>query len=68
MEIFVREVRKSKQMTLSELSRRSGVSKAHISYIENKKEIPTIYILCALAKALEVSVCELFSCDNEQQY
>ena len=65
MEIFVKEVRKSKNLTLSELSRRSEVSKSYISYIENKKVIPTIYILCALARALEVNVCELFSCDNE---
>jgi len=63
MKTFVERYRLEKGMTLSELSRRSGVAKSHISYMENGISSPTIEILCKLSKALDVSCCDLCSCD-----
>jgi len=63
MKIFVEQYRTEKGLTLSELSRMSGVAKSHISYIESGEKTPTIKTLCKLAKALNVPCCQLFACD-----
>ena len=63
MKIFVEQYRIEKNLTLSELSRMSGVAKSHISNIESGEKNPTILTLCKLAKALDVPCCELFSCE-----
>lgn len=64
MKIYVEKVRIEKGMSLSELSRRSGVAVSHIYNIESGEKTPTITILCKLAKALGVDCSELFSCDD----
>ena len=63
MRIFVEQYRIEKNLTLSELSRMSGVAKSHISNIESGDKTPTIKTLCKLSKALDVPCCQLFSCD-----
>ena len=60
VKILVRQVRKRKGLTISELSRLSGISQSYISDIERNHSYPTIYGLCALAEALEVSPEELY--------
>lgn len=57
---FVREIREKKGLSQEQLSRLSGVSASHIGYIENGEREPTISVLCRLAKALNVSILELF--------
>lgn len=54
----IKATRISKGITLDELSEKSGVSKKHISNIENLKSNPTIETLVKLAKplGLEISV------------
>lgn len=47
-------------MQLEELS---GVSNSEISDIENGIKTPRISTLCVLAKALQVPITALFSCD-----
>jgi len=64
MKIFVEQYRIEKNLTLSELSRMSGVAKSHIFNIENGDKTPTIKTLCKLAKALDVPCCKLFTCDD----
>lgn len=66
MKIYVEKVRIEKKMSLAELSRRSGVAVSHLHNIENGNKIPTIKVLCAIAKALDVPCCELFSCEEEE--
>lgn len=63
MVITIKEVRIRHNMTISDLAKKSGVSKAHISYIENGMRMPTLIIICRLAKALGVEPGELFKCN-----
>jgi transcriptional regulator with XRE-family HTH domain len=56
----VREVRLQKRLSVRDLSKMSGVSAGHISYIENGHKMPTIDVLVKIAKALEVRPEELY--------
>ncbi len=61
MRIKIQEIRKEKGMSLSELSRRSGVANSTLSYIELRVTDPKLSTLCKIAKALEVEMADLFS-------
>ncbi|MEG1564963.1 MAG: helix-turn-helix transcriptional regulator [Bacteroides sp.] len=63
MKIFLYEKRTEKAMSIRTLSAISGVAKSHIERIEAGETNPTISVMCKLAKALDISVGELFSCD-----
>jgi transcriptional regulator with XRE-family HTH domain len=63
MTIYIKYIRERKNLTLAQLEKLSGVSKSQINYIENGDSIPTISVLCRLAKALQVPITDLFSCD-----
>ena len=63
MKIFVEQHRLEKGLSLSELSRMSGVAVSHIHNIESGLKVPSITILCKLSKALNVPCGDLFSCD-----
>jgi len=63
MQIFVEKYREEKGLSMSELSRLSGVAKSHISGIESNEKSQTISTLCKLSKALGVPCSDLFSCD-----
>lgn len=65
MKIYVEKMRLEKKMSLSELSRRSGVAVSHLHNIENGNKIPTITVLCKIANALEIPCENLYSCDEE---
>ena len=47
-------------MSLEELSRKSGISKAFLSYLERNEKQPTIPTLVRIAKALNVKEQELY--------
>jgi len=64
MKIFVEQYRIEKGLSLSELSRMSGVAVSHIHNIEGDTKNPTIATLCKISKALGVPCCKLFSCDD----
>lgn len=57
----IREVRRTKGLTLMELSKMSGVSKTHISEIETGRQMPTLPVICLLAGAMEVKAEELYT-------
>ncbi|MGG7059880.1 helix-turn-helix domain-containing protein [Clostridium tertium] len=60
----IAEIRNRKGISLSKLSRESGVSKGYLSELENGiKENPNIEILDKIAKALDISVSDLFEQD-----
>jgi len=63
VKIFVEQYRLKKGLSLSELARRSEISKSHLSYIESGETSPTIETLCKISKALDVPCCKLFACD-----
>lgn len=56
------KVRTDKGMSIRKLEKLSGVSKSTINNIENGCHDPTIRTLCMLAKALQVTPEELYSC------
>lgn len=60
IEIRIREVRKSKNISLSELSKLTHISKSHLSNIERGEKEPSISILIRIALALKVDEKELY--------
>lgn len=60
IEMKLKELRKQKNITLSELSKLTGISKSHLNYIENGVKEPTISVLVLIAKALNVKIDELY--------
>ena len=63
MRNYVEEYRLKKELSLSELSRRSGVAVSHIHNIESGTKAPSVDILCKLSKVLDVDWHQLASCD-----
>lgn len=60
VEILIKEIRESKNITLDELAKKSGVSKSHLNYIERNEKEPSISVLCRVAIALKVDIKELY--------
>lgn len=56
----LKELRKSKKVTLKELSEKSGVQIATLSRIENMKMTGTLESHIAIAKALEIDITQLY--------
>lgn len=61
--INIRQIRKQQKLTLKDLAKLSGVSKSHISAIETGAKMPTIDVVCKLAKALKCKPEDLFFCE-----
>lgn len=59
--IKIKEIRKSKQMSLQEVAARSDVTAGLLSKIENFRTVPSLPVLLNVAKALEVNISELVS-------
>jgi len=57
---YVRQIRKSKKMTVKALVEQSGVARSNIERIETGNANPKVETLGKLAKALDVSVHDLF--------
>ena len=55
------ELRADKNMSVRRLAELSGVSKTQINDIENGNTHPTVYTLCLLSLALNVSPYQLFT-------
>ena len=60
VEILIKEVRQSKQITLKRLSAKSGISTTHINDIENNLKSPSLLVMIRLAKALGVEITDLY--------
>lgn len=60
VEILIREIRQSKNITITELSKLTKLSKGHLSKIERGETRPTIDTLVIIALALKVKVEELY--------
>lgn len=61
VEYYIYDYRAKKGLTIRDLANISGVSKTQINDIENGIKHPTIFTLCLLSLALNVSPYELFS-------
>lgn len=62
----IKNIRKSKNMTLYELSKKTKISRSYLIELENnKKTNPTLATLNKIASALKVNVKELFYSEVE---
>ncbi len=55
----IRAERNRKNYSQEKLSELSGISVSSISLIERKLQVPSIFVVCQIAKALEVDIKEL---------
>ena len=60
IEILIKEEREKKGMTLSKLSKKSGVSAAHLIDIEKNFKSPSLLVMVKIAKALDVEITKLY--------
>lgn len=60
IEMRLKDVRKSKKITLAQLADRTGISTTHINDVENGIKEPGLSVLVRLAKALDVPVTDLY--------
>ena len=64
----IAEKRHEQNMTQKQLAKKAGVSTAMISFIENDKRQPTLYVIASIAKALKVTLNELVIIKDPYQY
>lgn len=57
----IKEIRKSRQMSLQEVAAKSSVTAGLLSKIENFRTIPSLPVLLSIAKALDVDLSDLVS-------
>ncbi|HHY74882.1 MAG TPA: helix-turn-helix transcriptional regulator [Bacillus bacterium] len=64
----IRDLRIKRGLTLTELSKLSGVSKSYLSFIERGKQTnPSIEVIEKIAKALKIDFQSLLLSDTKQQ-
>jgi transcriptional regulator with XRE-family HTH domain len=61
----MRRCREERGLTQTQLADRAGIAPSTISTIENGRNSPTLFTVCALADALEVSVPEYIGLDEK---
>jgi putative transcriptional regulator len=54
------KLREQKKITQEELASAAGVSRNHISKIENGHGVPSLKVLSAIAKKLDVTINDIF--------
>lgn len=60
IEMRIKDIRKRKNLTLTQLSERTGISVTHINDVENGLKEPGISVLVRLSRALDVQITELY--------
>ncbi len=60
-QINIRRIREEMGVSLTELAKRSNVSKSTLSYIELEETDPKLGTLCKVAKALDVHTAALYT-------
>ncbi len=56
----IQKQRKRVEMTQEELAERIGISRAYIGFIEQGRNTPSLELLEKIAKAIKISLSELF--------
>lgn len=57
------EIRDARNLSLRELAKATGISKAQLNRIENGQSDPTLKTMCRIAKALNMQIEDVFWCD-----
>ena len=60
IEILIRKIREEKGISINQLSKMTGISKGHLSRIENQETMPTILTIERIVIALKVDSKELY--------
>lgn len=60
VEILLKEKRKERNLTLAQLSEKTGISTTHINDIENNIKEPSISMMVRIAKALGLKIEDLY--------
>lgn len=60
----LRELRKQRELSLNELAQLSGVSRSMLSQMETGRSIPTVVVLCKIARSLDVPVTVFLKSDH----
>lgn len=68
MELRIKEVLKSQEMTTATLADNVGITRANMSNIVNGKTTPSLPTLQKIADALGVSIVELFAQPKSKPY
>ena len=61
LKLYVDKVRIDKGVSIRELAHRAGISKSHVQRIEAGETMPSLEVMCRIAKALDVPITDLFS-------
>lgn len=60
IEFQIRDIRKKNNISLKELSRKTGISKTHLNDIENNIKMPSLLISIIIAEELSVDIKEIY--------
>lgn len=60
IEIKLKEIRQSKNISLKKLAVMTGISSTHLNDIENNLKTPSLSIMLRIAKVLKVDVDDLY--------
>lgn len=60
IEILLRKIREENGISINQLSKMTGISKGHLSRIENQETMPTILTIERIAIALKVDSKKLY--------
>ena len=60
IEFLIRQVRKERNISLAKLAQITGISKGHLSKIENQETMPTVITLERIALALKIDIKKLY--------
>ena len=60
IEILLKDIRRNQNITLRELSKRTGVSISHLNDIENNYKKPSLLISVIIAKKLKIHISDLY--------
>lgn len=64
----LRVQRAIRDLTQADLAERAGITRASVNAIEGSRMIPSILVALKLARALDVSVDELFRLSGEERF
>ena len=59
--IIIKQIRKSKNLSMDKVSAKAYISKSLLSKIENFRTVPSLLVLIRIANALSTNMSELFA-------
>ena len=60
LKFLIKEIRKEQNITLKQLSYRTGISTTHLNDIESNSKMPSLIFPIKIAKALKVNINDLY--------